>query len=353
LRVTHHLPIRRAVKNVRAESLRLAGRAGKIRLDMNENTSGCSLEVCRAISRLRPAEISMYPRYERTTRAIARFLRVRPGEIALTNGADDALRTIFDVFVDSGSAVAFPEPTFPMYRFLSEVFGARPLTARFDSAMRFPVQDILALLRRRPRVLFLANPNNPTGTLLSRNSLRSILHAATHTAVVVDEAYVEFSRFTVVPWIRRYPHLVVVRTFSKAAGLAGLRLGCLVARSEVAELFRRVMPPFPANVAALAAAEAAIRDRAAVRKYVRGVQRERHNLAKALARMGVKTFPSAANFLLADFGPEAPELVRRLEREGILISDRSPGFGRPGPVRITIGTPREMQKLIRAIQNHL
>lgn len=320
---------------------------------MNENTSGCSLEVCRAISRLRPAEISMYPPYERATRAIARFFHVRPGEIALTNGADDALRTIFDVFVDSGSAVAFPEPTFPMYRFLSEVFGARPMTARLDSAMRFPLQDILALLRRRPRVLFLANPNNPTGTLLSRTELRRTLNAATHTAVVVDEAYVEFSRFTVVPWIRRYPHLVVVRTFSKAAGLAGLRLGCLVARSEVAKLFRTVMPPFPANVAALAAAEAAIRDRAAVSKYVRGVERERHNLAKALARMGVKTFPSAANFLLADFGPEAPELVRRLEREGILISDRSPGFGRPGPVRITIGTPREMHKLIRTIRRHL
>ena len=352
MRVAHHLPIRRALRNVRAESLKLAGRAGKIRLDMNENTSGCSPAVCRAIARLRPAEIAQYPPYDRATRAIARFLRVRPGEIALANGADDALRTVFDAFVDSGSAVAFPEPTFPMYRFLSQVFGARPMTARFDSTMRFPLQDILALLRRRPRVLFLANPNNPTGTLLSAKELRRILNAATHTAVVVDEAYVEFSHFTVVPWIRRYPHLVVVRTFSKAAGLAGLRLGCLVARSEVAALFRRVMPPFPVNAAALVAAEAAIRDRTTVRKYIRSVEQERHNLAKTLARMGVKTFPSAANFLLADFGPSAPELVRRLDRDGILVSDRSPGFGRPGPVRITIGTPQEMRKLIRAVRRH-
>ncbi len=334
------------MKNIRAEFPQVAGRAGKIRLDLNENTSGCSREVCQAISRLRPAEIAMYPCYDRATRTIARFLRVRPGEIVLANGADDALRTIFDVFVDSGSAVAFPEPTFPMYGFLARVFGARPMTARFDSAMRFPLLEILGLLRRRPRVVFLANPNNPTGTLLSSEELRRILNAATHTAVVVDEAYVEFSRFTVLPWIRRYPHLVVVRTFSKAAGLAGLRLGCLVARSEVAELFRKVMPPFPVNTSALVAAEAAIRGRAAVRKYIRGVEQERHNLAEALARMGVKTFPSAANFLLADFGPGAPELVRRLAREGILVSDRSSGFGRPGLVRITIGTRQEMHKLI-------
>ncbi len=354
MRVTRHLPIRRALGNIRAESPQLAGRAGKVRLDLNENTLGCSLEVCRAMARLRPAEIAMYPSYDRATRTIARFLGVRPGEIVLANGADDALRTIFDVFVDSGSVVAFPEPTFPMYRFLAQVFGARPVTAGFDSAMRFPLRDILALLgRRRPRVLFLANPNNPTGTLLSSKELRRILNAATHTAVVVDEAYVEFSRFTVIPWIRRYPHLVVVRTFSKAAGLAGLRLGCLAARSTVAELFRKVMPPFPVNAAALAAAEAAIRDRAAVRRYIRDVEQERRNLAEALARMGVRTFPSAANFLLADFGPAAPKLVRRLEREGILVSDRSSGFSRPGPVRITIGTPREMRRLIRAIRRHL
>ena len=295
----------------------------------------------------------MYPSYDRAARVIARFLGVRPGEIVLANGADDALRTAFDVFVDSGSAVAFPEPTFPMYRFLAQVFDARPMTARFDSEMRFPLQKILGLLRRRPRVLFLANPNNPTGTLLSPKELRLILNAATHTAVVVDEAYAEFSRFTVVPWIRRYPHLVVVRTFSKAAGLAGLRLGCLVARSELAELFRKVMPPFPVNVAALVAAEAAIHDRAAARKYIHGVERERRNLEKTLARIGVRTFPSAANFLLADFGPAAPELVRRLMGEGILISDRSSGFGRPGPVRITIGTSQEMRRLILAIRRYL
>lgn len=353
MRGKHHLPIRRSLKSIRAEPPQLAGRYGKIRLDLNENTFGCSVGVCRALSRLRPAEIAMYPSYARTTRTIAQFLGVGPSEVALTNGADDALRTIFDVFVDAGSAVAFPEPTFPMYRFLAEVFGARPLTARFDTDMNFPLTDTLRLLRRRPRVLFLANPNNPTGTLLSARELRDILNAATHTVIVVDEAYVEFSRFTIVPWIRRYPHLVVVRTFSKATGLAGLRLGCLIASRSLTKLFRRVMPPFPVNAAALVAVEAAIRERGPVRRYIRSVERERANLAKALARMGVQTFPSAANFLLADFGMSAPRLVRRLEREGILISDRSSGFGRPGPVRITIGTAQEMRTLIRAIRHFL
>ena len=215
--------------------------------------------------------------------------------------------------------------------------------------MEFPLEQIIAGLGRKPRVLFIANPNNPTGTLLHEKELRRILRAATHTVVVIDEAYAEFSDFSVVPWIRRYPQLFVARTFSKVTGLAGLRLGAVIAREESLAPVRRAMPPFPVNLAALVAAEAAAGDRSAMRAYVNEVKRLRKRLAAGLHELNVKTFPSAGNFLLANFGPKGPALFGRLEKQGILLRDRSKDMG-AGFVRITIGTNSEMQQLLRLIR---
>lgn len=343
------LPIRRAVLRMAPYVPPQEDRTGKLRLDFNENTVGCSPAVLRALRKLSPRQIAMYPEYIRVTARLARSIGARPEELVLTNGGDEALRLLFDVFVDPRDIVVFPEPTFPMYRFYSELYGARIVAPRFDAEMRFPVKGILAALRRRPSVLFLANPNNPTGTLLHPNDLQRILRAATSTVVTVDEAYFEFSGWSAVPWLARYQHLVVARTFSKATGLAGLRLGCLIARKEVAELFRKVAPPFNVNTAALVAAEAAANDRGAIRRYVQEVRRAGDEFARAMSALGYRSFPSAANFLLVDFGPRGPELVRRLARAGILLRDRSEEFGRPGPVRVSIGTRREMRRLARAI----
>jgi len=219
---------------------------------------------------------------------------------------------------------------------------------RYNADMSFPLRDVIAALRKKPRVLFIANPNNPTGTLLQRESIRKILKAATHTAVVIDEAYAEFSRVTVVPWIRRYPQLFVVRTFSKVAGLAGLRLGAVLARVDSLDFLRRAMPPFPVNVAALVAAMAAVQDSSSMRRYVNEINHVREWLSSKLRRIGVRTYPSAGNFLLADFGPKGPALFKHLERQGILLRERSQEIA-PGFVRITIGTSTELRTLLKAI----
>src|SRR5258708_16156265 len=139
--------------------------------------------------------------------------------------------------------------------------------------MEFPLEGVLAALRKKPCVLFIANPNNPTGTLLQEEELRRILKAATHAAVVMDEAYAEFSGFTAMPWIRKYPQLFVAKTFSKVAGLAALRLGAVIACKDSLGLVRRARPPFPVNLAALVAAEAALYDRPTMHRYVHGLDR--------------------------------------------------------------------------------
>jgi histidinol-phosphate aminotransferase len=168
--------------------------------------------------------------------------------------------------------------------------------------------------------------------------------------VVIDEAYTEFSGVTVLPWIRRYANLVVTRTFSKATGLAGLRLGCIFATPSVIALMQKARTPYPVNTAALVAAEAATRDGAFVRRYVREISQSREELTQGLERAGAHVFPSAANFVLADFGPRAPAIVGALERRGILLRDRSHDFGRAGYVRVTVGTRAQTRRLIRAIK---
>jgi histidinol-phosphate aminotransferase len=344
-----HLPVREAILNRRTYEAPAEGRSNKLRLDFNENTAGCSPAVRRALAKLTAKQIAMYPEYQAPTQRLARYFRVRPEELLLTNGGDDALRVFFDTFVEAHSSILICEPTFPMYRYYAEIYGARISVLRYGRQMEFPLKDALAAVRKKPRVLFIANPNNPTGTLLPPDAIRTILNAATHTAVVIDEAYAEFSGETVVPWIRKYPQLFVARTFSKVAGLAALRLGAVIAREDSLSLVRRAMPPFPVNLAALVAAEAAVKDRPTMLGYVREVKRVRAWFASGLRKLAVKIFPSAGNFLLANFGPTGPALFRKLEKQGILLRERSKDIG-PGFVRITIGTSSEMQRLLKAIR---
>jgi len=343
------LPVRKAILKRKTYEPPGEGRAGKVRLDFNENTGGCSRAVVRALGRLTPKALAMYPEYGRSTRRLARYFGVAAEELLLTNGGDEALRLIFDTFVDAGSRVVICEPTFPMYRYWGEIAGAKILAVRYGKEMEFPVEGVVRALAEGPRAVFVCNPNNPTGTLAGAGEIERILEAARRTAIVVDEAYAEFAGVTVAPWIRKYRQLFVVRTFSKTAGLAGLRLGALIGRAESLALVRRAAAPFSVNVAALAAAAAAAGDRQTMRRYVDEVVRLREWLEKELRRMGVRTYPSGGNFVLADFGECGAGLFRRLERRGILLRERSKEVG-PGHARITIGTRAEMRKLVREIQ---
>jgi histidinol-phosphate aminotransferase len=345
------LPVRQAILNRRTYEPPGEGRANKLRLDFNENTAGCSPAVKRALAKLSPKQLAMYPEYERGTQRLARHFRVKSSELLLTNGGDDALRLFFDAFVDTGSNVVICEPTFPMYRYWGEVAGAKIEALRYGSAMEFPLEGVLNSLDAHPRALFVCNPNNPTGTLLPKDTIETILRVAPKTAVVVDEAYVEFSGGTVVPLVQKYPQLFVARTFSKAAGLAGLRLGAVIACAESLAILRRATAPFPVNVAALAAAEAAVGDPKTMKRYVRDILRTRSWFEIEMKKLGVKTYPSAGNFLLADFGPRGPEMCRLLERKGVLLRERSKEIG-PGFVRVSIGTKTEMERLVQLIKQH-
>src|SRR5246127_4073150 len=209
------LPVRKAIVERKTYEAPAEGRWGKIRLDFNENTTGCSKAARAALRRLSGKELAMYPEYQAPTKILAGYFGVKPEELLLTNGGDDALRVFFDTFVEPGSHILICEPTFPMYRYWAEIAGARVEVRGYDAQMCFPLADVFAALRKKPRLFFLANPNNPTGTLVSPSALHQILAAATHTVVILDEAYAEFSGFSALTWIHRYSNLFIVRTFSK------------------------------------------------------------------------------------------------------------------------------------------
>lgn len=350
------IPVRKAVLNLAPYRAPQEGRAEKLRLDFNENTVGCSPAVLRALSRITAEEMATYPEYQATIKRLARFFKVRPDEMHLTNGIDDALHLIADTFINAGDSVLIVEPTFDMYRFFAELAGARVAALRYDDEMRFPVDAVVRALRqpgkRRPKVVYIANPNNPTGTLVGREDLQRILRAGSSTLVLVDEAYFDFAGLTILPWVRRYRNLLVARTFSKSAGLAALRVGALFGDPAMLSIMRRACTPYPVNSAALVAAEAAIREPKFLRNYTREVLQSRAMLEKGLTRLGARIYPSSGNFVLADFGSAANRLVRALERKGILVRARR-DFPREGFVRISAGTRADTRRLLRAMEEIL
>jgi histidinol-phosphate aminotransferase len=350
------VPLRRSVQKLAPYVAPTEGRAGKLRLDFNENTGGCSPAVLRALRSLTPEQIAIYPEYEAATARLARFFRVRPDEMLLTNGVDDALHVLMDTFVEPGSTVLIVEPTFNMYRFYAQLAGARvralryEIEMRYSAEIRFPLERVRKALKGNPRALLLASPNNPTGTVITQKQIRELLLAAPRTLVLIDEAYFEFSGVSVLPWIRKYPNLVVSRTFSKTAALAGLRLGSLFAAKEMIAALKRADSPYPVNIAALVAAEAVVREPRIMRDYAKQIVRNRTPLMNSLQNMGARVYPSGANFLLVDFGEDVTRMLKRLERQAILLRDRASEFGREGFVRITVGTAKQNDRLLRAIR---
>ncbi len=342
---------RKAVERLKKYRPPLEGRGGKMRLDFNENSVGCAPEVVRALRRVLTAEsLSRYPEYEESRTILARYFDVKPDEILLTNGTDDAIKMICDAFVDPGDVLLVPAPTFPVYQFFHDIAGGRVVRVPCDETFHLDMGRFLAALNKKTRWIALANPNNPTGTTISKNDLTTLLRAAPGTLVLVDEAYFDFCGETVLPWIRKYPNLVVTRTFSKAFGLAALRMGCLFASPKLAETIHRAQNPFAVNSLALAGALEGIQHQDFVCRYADEVRANRAEFCRRLDSMGVPYVPSSANFVLTRVGDQAPEIARRLRDEGILVRDWSYDPHLLGYLRFTIGSTAQTRRLIEELE---
>ncbi len=330
----------------------LGGRSG-VRLDFNENTAGCSPRVLERLKSLTGEEIARYPEREPVEGAVAKFLGIDAGELLLTNGVDEAIHLLCEAFLEPGDEVLIVVPTFSMYQISAAATGARVVEVPAGAEFRFPAREVLARITPDTRLIAIANPNNPTGASASPADLLQIACSAPHAAVLVDEAYFEFCGDTLLREWRTLPNLFVARTFSKAHGLAALRIGALAGNSESVSAIRRIASPYNVNGVALALLPAAIADEEYVRDYVEQVCCGRARLEAALGESGIQYWPSRANFVLARFGPSKDDFIRGMRERHILVRDRSNDYGCAGCVRITLGTVDHTEQLLTAFREVL
>jgi histidinol-phosphate aminotransferase len=341
---------RKAVERLKKYRPPQEGRGGRLRLDFNENTVGCAPELVRALRHALTAEsLTRYPEYEQARKILAAYFKVGRDEILLTNGTDDAIKLICDAFVDPGDTLLIPTPTFPVYQFFHQVAGGRVASVPRDETFALPLEGLLKALKKRVRWMALANPNNPTGTTIPKRDLARLLRAAPRTLVLVDEAYFDFCGQTVLGWIRKYENLVVTRTFSKAFGLAALRMGCMFANGRLTENLHRAQNPFAVNSLAMAGACEAIRHERYVHRYAEEIRTNRAEFCRMLDALGVPYVPSQANFVLTRLGDRASQIAAELRSQGILVRDWSYDSHLKGYVRFTIGSAAQTRRLIQAL----
>lgn len=330
----------------------LGGRDG-LRLDFNENTVGCSPRVLERLRALTADELARYPEREPLEAIVAVHLGLDAGEVLLTNGTDEAIHLLCETYLDADCDALIVVPTFSMYRIYATATGARIIAVPADDNFRFPIDAILAALTPAVRLIAIANPNNPTGTVAPQAELLQLAQAAPDAAILIDEAYFEFCRETVLPRFRELPNLFVARTFSKAYGLAGLRVGILAGHADQICSVRRVISPYNVNAIALACLPEALADQEYVQRYVEEVCEGRARLQQELFSHGIRCWPSQANFVLADLGSSCAVFVHSMRERSILVRDRSSDHGCRGCVRITVGSAGQTELLLTALHQTL
>src|SRR5438477_9499579 len=325
------------------------------KLNQNESPFDAPEVVKQAVIRaMRDEPWNRYPPFTPTElleRLAARHAWVASG-VLVGNGSNELIQATLAVTVGEGTAVVTPTPTFSLYRLLAAVYGGRHVPVALTADFQFDVDALVRAARDTQAPLVVVNsPNNPTGTPLPDGAVQRLL-AETPALIVLDEAYQDFGGPTAVPLLTHEPRLVVLRTFSKAMSLAGLRFGYALAHPAVAAEIAKARLPYNVNRVTLAAAHAALDAADLLAERAGAVRRNRDVLADRLARIpGLRAFPSAANFVLArcEARPAAEVFRRLVEEHGILVRDVSGGVGLEGCLRITAGTAEDVDAVARAL----
>ncbi len=328
-----------------------------VKLASNENPLGPGSKALSAIRDWLP-ELGRYPDGNgfALKGALADRFAVPPEQLTLGNGSNEVLELVARAFVLPENEVVFSEHAFAVYALVTQAVGA---TARVIPARDWghDLQAMTRAINPRTRVIFIANPNNPTGTWVPEQELEQLLQATpANVLVVVDEAYFEYvdepAYPNTIPWVERFSNLIVTRTFSKVHGLAGLRVGFGVSHPQIADLLNRVREPFNVNSLALTAAQAALDDDGHVSQSVAMNRAGMTQLSQAFADMGLAYIPSVGNFIAVDVGRPGTEVYGQLLREGVIVRPVA-NYGMPNHLRVTVGLTEENQRFIDALSRIL
>lgn len=328
-----------------------------LRLHLNENTAGCSPKVLEAIRAIDVKRMAIYPEYVEATRECAEALGVDPAWVVLTNGLDEGIWAAAGACIRAGDRDAeaiVPEPAFDMYAACVTAAGGRVVTIAPGPDLEFPIAGVLAAIRPATRLVYLCSPNNPTGAAVPSATVGRIARALPGGALLfLDEAYVDFASASFLDDVAAHANVVVGRTFAKAYGLAALRIGCLVGRPEAIGRVQRAIPPYSLNICAIEGMRAALRDPGYHHWYCGQVAESRELLYGACRRLGLRFWPSEANFVLVRVGERSARIVRDLAARGVFIRDRSDDPGCAGCVRITTGVVAHTRACLAALEEVL
>ncbi|MGR9087448.1 MAG: histidinol-phosphate transaminase [Gammaproteobacteria bacterium] len=328
-----------------------------IKLASNENPLGPSKKALLAIQS-EMARLALYPDGSgyRLKRALAQKFSVTENRITLGNGSNEILELVARAFVSPELEVVFSQHAFAVYPIVTQAVGA---AASVVPALNFG-HDLAAMQQKvteNTRLIFIANPNNPTGTLLPQTDLKQFLEALPETCLcVLDEAYFEFvsdrKQDDSIAWLDEHPNLIVTRTFSKAYGLAGLRIGYSFSSPEIADILNRVRQPFNNNSLALAAAEAALEDVEHLQNTIKNNTLGMQQLTEGFKNLGLSWIPSAGNFISVDLNEPAQPIYQALLRRGVIVRPIA-NYEMPNHLRISIGTSEENQLFLQALTDCL
>jgi len=334
-----------------------------LKLASNENPLGPSARA-RAAMQDALQDIWLYPdgNGHDLKQALARWHGVEMSQVTLGNGSNDLLVQLAEAFLTPCTNAVYSEHAFAIYGIAVQATGAaarvpRALPDGHGMAFGHDLEAMAAAVDADTRLVYIANPNNPTGTWNTAAELQNFLRRVPSTTVVVlDEAYHEYSQLVDCPdatqWLKDHPNLVVLRTFSKAHGLAGVRVGYGLSHPQIADLLNRVRQPFNVGIPGLAGAAASVGDKEQIARAQQLVREGLAQLQSALPPLGARVFPTAGNFILADVGSSGTSVYERLLREGVIVRPVA-GYGLPRCVRITIGTAPQNERLIAALSRVL
>jgi len=330
-----------------------------VRLHLNENTAGCSPAVLDALRALGRVDAGLYPDYDAAITAVARHFEVPPDHVLLTNGLDEgilaSIGAAFRVRDGAPPETVGVAPAFDMYEVCTTALGGRMRSVPLNRDFDLDVDAVAAAVTPATRIVFLTNPHNPSGRSYELAPLRTLARRIAPVLLFVDEAYADFSGESLIDrqTLEDLPTLIVGRTFSKSYGLAGLRAGTVVASPATLDPIRRVVPPYSLNAWAATALPAAIADRSYRDWYCAQAAESRSILLDTCSRLGLRTWPSSANFMLVNVGPDVSRVVASLARLGVRVRDRSPEHGCAGCIRITAGLVDETRHAAAALEEVL
>lgn len=327
-----------------------------IRLASNENPIGPSTKVVEAI-RKNMKNIHLYPdssAIELRTK-LASLYDVQEDEIITGNGADDVISTVISAFVNEGDEVLYCNPTFPAYRSSTILLGGEPVEVPLTKDFTYDLEELRKKITERTKLIFICNPNNPTGTIVNAFELEHFIsNVPEHVIVVLDEAYIEYVRkedyLTGIDFFKRGAKVITIRTFSKYYGLAGLRVGYAIASKELLKPMLRLRAPFAVNRLAISAAIAAIDDIEFTENHFKMNELQKNYLQKELQKLGFTVYPSSTNFLFVHVKRNGEELSEQLLQKGIIVRSCH-SWGYDEHIRISIGTKEQNELLLKALRS--